>query len=212
MLKLIHWRVGILDTAMSGNEAVHCYNKGCSKTFKISENHSGACTFHPGEPYFHDAYKEWTCCKKKSVDFTEFLNYKGCKTSFHNSAKPAEKEKPKFIEVPEEASPPVPRPREPMPRPNREESMTQLEVEVTTSLKNALAEQLSKMKVCPDGDNKEKVLYEIGLKFKKQLIPYDDKVVCPTMFDTVCTEFVWHKHIAVHHEWRQLQHSNYQKF
>lgn len=36
----------------------------------------GSCVYHPGEPFFHDAYKGWSCCKKKCTDFTEFLNIK----------------------------------------------------------------------------------------------------------------------------------------
>eukprot|EP00118_Oscarella_pearsei_P014276 m.121119 g.121119 ORF g.121119 m.121119 type:complete len:136 (+) comp37749_c2_seq9:286-693(+) len=69
-----------------------------------------ACRFHPGDPYFHDAYKArkkemltnemkpfaqgWSCCQKKSVDFTEFLNIAGCTVSFHSNVKPSEPEKP----------------------------------------------------------------------------------------------------------------------
>lgn len=36
----------------------------------------GSCVYHPGDPFFHDAYKGWSCCKKKCTDFTEFLNIK----------------------------------------------------------------------------------------------------------------------------------------
>lgn len=32
------------------------------------------CRYHPGGPVFHDAIKRWSCCKKSSTDFTEFLN------------------------------------------------------------------------------------------------------------------------------------------
>lgn len=53
-----------------------------------------ACRFHPGTPFFHDAYKGWSCCNKKSVDFTEFLNIKGCQLSKHSNIKPPEPEKP----------------------------------------------------------------------------------------------------------------------
>lgn len=52
-----------------------------------------ACHFHPGMPVFHDAYKTWSCCNKKSVDFTEFLNIKGCELSKHSNVKPPEPEK-----------------------------------------------------------------------------------------------------------------------
>lgn len=60
-------------------------------------------------PYFHDAYKGWSCCKKKSVDFTEFLNIKGCELSMHSNQKPPEPEKPKQDVVVEEP-PPMPSP------------------------------------------------------------------------------------------------------
>lgn len=44
-----------------------------------------SCKYHPGVPVFHDAYKGWSCCNKKSVDFTEFLNFKGCTLSEHSN-------------------------------------------------------------------------------------------------------------------------------
>lgn len=49
-------------------------------------------------PNFHDAYKGWTCCKRKSTSFTEFLNFKGCTTGKHSSEKPEEQEKPQQTE------------------------------------------------------------------------------------------------------------------
>lgn len=42
---------------------------------------------------FHDAYKGWSCCNKKCIDFTEFLNIKGCTKSKHSNEKPPESEK-----------------------------------------------------------------------------------------------------------------------
>jgi disease resistance protein len=30
------------------------------------------------QPVFHDGMKEWSCCKKKSHDFGEFMGIKGC--------------------------------------------------------------------------------------------------------------------------------------
>ena len=50
------------------------------------------CTYHPGAPYFHDAYKGWSCCNLKSTDFTVFLNYPGCAKGKHNNVKPIEPE------------------------------------------------------------------------------------------------------------------------
>lgn len=71
--------------------------------------YADSCRYHPGVPYFHDAYKGWSCCKKKSVDFTEFLNIKGCEVSKHSNQKPPEPEKPKQDVVVEEP-PPMPAP------------------------------------------------------------------------------------------------------
>uniref|UniRef100_T1J3V6 Cysteine and histidine-rich domain-containing protein 1 n=1 Tax=Strigamia maritima TaxID=126957 RepID=T1J3V6_STRMM len=76
------------------SKLIQCYNKGCSQLYDPEKNHAEACTFHPGDPFFHDAYKGWACCNKKCTDFTEFLNIKGCTKSFHNNVKPPEPEKP----------------------------------------------------------------------------------------------------------------------
>lgn len=57
-------------------------------------------------PFFHDAYKGWSCCNRKSVDFTEFLNIKGCQLSKHSNVKPVEPEKPAPKEVVIEEEPP----------------------------------------------------------------------------------------------------------
>lgn len=71
-----------------------------------------SCRHHPGTPFFHDAYKGWSCCNKKSVDFTEFLNIKGCQLSKHSNVKPVEPEKPAPKVIEEEPEPP--KIREPM--------------------------------------------------------------------------------------------------
>lgn len=71
-----------------------CYNRGCGKQFDPNDNKEGDCVHHPGQPVFHDAYKGWSCCNKKCIDFTEFLNIKGCTKSRHTNEKPIEPKKP----------------------------------------------------------------------------------------------------------------------
>lgn len=56
----------------------------CDVYFSIKNLFIDVCCHHPGFPVFHDAYKGWSCCSKKSVDFTEFLNIKGCTLSKHS--------------------------------------------------------------------------------------------------------------------------------
>ena len=71
-----------------------CYNRGCGKTFNPRDNPADSqdCIHHPGAPFFHDTYKGWTCCNKKSTDFTEFLNTPGCARGRHSREKPIETE------------------------------------------------------------------------------------------------------------------------
>jgi len=73
---------------------VLCYNRGCGKTYNPRDNppDSQDCKHHPGAPYFHETYKGWTCCNKRSSDFTEFLNTPGCARGPHSREKPIEPE------------------------------------------------------------------------------------------------------------------------
>jgi hypothetical protein len=62
-----------------------CQRKGCQKTFTIAENSSTSCTYHKGQPVFHDAIKIWSCCPdRKCYDFDEFLAVPGCAIGFHD--------------------------------------------------------------------------------------------------------------------------------
>jgi hypothetical protein len=55
----------------------------CGKSFLESENNDTACKFHPGPPIFHDAYKGWKCCERKTIDFEEFLAFETCAVGRH---------------------------------------------------------------------------------------------------------------------------------
>ncbi|XP_010302794.2 integrin beta-1-binding protein 2 isoform X1 [Balearica regulorum gibbericeps] len=67
-----------------------CYNKGCGQRFDPEHNTKDSCLYHPGVPIFHDALKGWSCCKKRTTDFSEFLSIKGCTKGFHSKEKPPE--------------------------------------------------------------------------------------------------------------------------
>lgn len=76
----------------------YCYNKGCGKQFDLTDNGPESCIYHPGNPVFHDAYKGWSCCNKRSTDFTQFLSFPGCAKGVHSNVKPPEPEKPALKE------------------------------------------------------------------------------------------------------------------
>jgi len=61
-----------------------CTNKGCLKEYDPNQNEEGACKYHPGEPVFHDLVKSWTCCKKETWDWDEFMKIEPCATGKHN--------------------------------------------------------------------------------------------------------------------------------
>lgn len=116
-----------------------CYNRGCNSKYNEEDNHDQACTHHPGLPYFHDAYKIWSCCQKKSIDFTQFLDIKGCTKSKHSNVKP---EKPvknyEDIKI-EEFSEIKNKPIEVYERPSDDLPMGKLKYQIGSSLKTHLA-------------------------------------------------------------------------
>lgn len=62
-----------------------CQRKGCQKHFVVEENGPEVCTYHSGQPVFHDAVKIWSCCPNiKCYDFDEFLAVKGCTVGWHD--------------------------------------------------------------------------------------------------------------------------------
>lgn len=67
---------------------LRCYNVACGKTYSESDNSDDSCIHHSGHPVFHDAFKSWSCCSKRTTDFTEFLNFPGCSRGRHSNVKP----------------------------------------------------------------------------------------------------------------------------
>uniref|UniRef100_A0AAR5Q5P6 Cysteine and histidine-rich domain-containing protein n=1 Tax=Dendroctonus ponderosae TaxID=77166 RepID=A0AAR5Q5P6_DENPD len=130
-------------------QLLQCYNRGCGERYQPTENNEDACRHHPGAPFFHDAYKGWSCCSKKCTDFTEFLNIKGCTVSQHSNVKPPEPEKPNIQEIASskivEVKPIVVSSLE---RPPFETPLILIEPEIAPSLKSQISsiEQLQSVK------------------------------------------------------------------
>lgn len=120
-------------------ELLHCYNLGCGQKYNPDDNKEDSCTNHSGEPVFHDAYKGWSCCNKKTTDFTEFLNIKGCTKSFHSNIKPPEPERRVVDQSKKDevivVKPPTPSSLE---RPPFDSPLTELKPSVAASLKQQL--------------------------------------------------------------------------
>lgn len=57
-----------------------CKRKNCGATYNGTARDNEECTHHPGAPIFHEGSKGWTCCKRRVLEFDEFLRIPGCKT------------------------------------------------------------------------------------------------------------------------------------
>ena len=67
-----------------------CYNKPCKAAFTATDADNEACLYHPGTPVFHEGMKFWSCCQRKTSDFSQFLNQEGCTQGKHLWIKPKE--------------------------------------------------------------------------------------------------------------------------
>ncbi|MCJ1402572.1 hypothetical protein MMC11_005792 [Xylographa trunciseda] len=58
-----------------------CKRRGCGASSSASTSLSREgeeCFFHPGHPIFHEGSKGWTCCKRRVLEFDEFMRIEGC--------------------------------------------------------------------------------------------------------------------------------------
>jgi len=131
-----------------------CYNSGCGNgsNFIEEENSDEACQHHSGAPIFHEGYKGWSCCKKRTIDFTDFLNIPGCTKGPHNPVKPPPPEKPvvedEDLSNVTEAVPKMMKNKAPdviLERPNNDLPKTKLKTIIAYSLKTGLEQHRKKM-------------------------------------------------------------------
>jgi hypothetical protein len=86
------------DPALEIAPNATCRRRACKATYSPGENRDEEdCTYHPGHALFHEGSKGWTCCKRKVLEFDEFMKIEGCKKKkrhlFVGKGKPAGEEK-----------------------------------------------------------------------------------------------------------------------
>ncbi|KAL6118249.1 itgb1bp2 [Pungitius sinensis] len=141
--------------------ALLCYNKGCGLKFDPN-NEEDSCIFHPGVPIFHDALKGWSCCRKRTTDFSEFLSIKGCSRGRHRDQRPEEPLCPQVSSDKDHVAPPNgeeiiyqgPKSAEALQkeRPSSDEPKTKLPHKVSASL----AQALKKLDICRKAEEEKK--------------------------------------------------------
>ncbi|KAJ7090289.1 HSP20-like chaperone [Mycena belliarum] len=66
-----------------------CKHKGCGVAFvsdeynRIGDGGGTVCTYHPSPPIFREGSKGYLCCKRRVLEFDEFLKIEGCKKGRH---------------------------------------------------------------------------------------------------------------------------------
>lgn len=60
-----------------------CKNNACKATYNGPASDDEVCNHHPGSPIFHEGMKYWSCCQKKTTDFSTFLEQPGCTQGKH---------------------------------------------------------------------------------------------------------------------------------
>ncbi|KAI9738654.1 MAG: hypothetical protein M1834_008159 [Cirrosporium novae-zelandiae] len=67
------------DPSLSIAPNTCCRRRGCNATYNPDSNREEEeCIFHPGAPLFHEGSKGWTCCKRRVLEFDQFMKIEGC--------------------------------------------------------------------------------------------------------------------------------------
>lgn len=68
------------DPSLEVKEGATCRRRGCNETYNAgSSRDEEECVFHPGQAIFHEGSKGWSCCKRRVLEFDEFMKIEGCK-------------------------------------------------------------------------------------------------------------------------------------
>lgn len=89
------------DPSLSIPPGIHCRRRGCEAISRSgldpTRRFDEQCSYHPGQPTFHEGSKGWTCCKRRVLEFEEFMRIEGCQQSdrhlFIGTRKNEQKEK-----------------------------------------------------------------------------------------------------------------------
>jgi hypothetical protein len=68
------------DPSLEIPRGKHCRRKGCGYAYTGGARDDEKCVFHPGLPIFHEGSKGYTCCKRRVLEFDEFMKIEGCET------------------------------------------------------------------------------------------------------------------------------------
>jgi hypothetical protein len=68
------------DPSLEIPKGKQCRRKACGLPYTGGARDDEICVFHPGVPIFHEGSKGYTCCKRRVLEFDEFMRIEGCET------------------------------------------------------------------------------------------------------------------------------------
>ena len=67
------------DPSLEIPDGANCRRKACDAKYKKGSSREGEkCVHHPGVPIFHEGSKGYSCCKRRVLEFDQFLMIEGC--------------------------------------------------------------------------------------------------------------------------------------
>ncbi|KAF4587833.1 hypothetical protein GQ602_004526 [Ophiocordyceps camponoti-floridani] len=69
------------DPSLEIADGAACRRRGCGHKYSGEKSRdSETCVHHPGAPIFHEGSKGYSCCRRRVLEFDQFLKIEGCKT------------------------------------------------------------------------------------------------------------------------------------
>ncbi|KAF2460900.1 CORD and CS domain protein [Lineolata rhizophorae] len=69
------------EPSLSIPDGQTCRRRGCDAKYTAgSSREEEKCIHHPGQPIFHEGSKGYSCCKRRVLEFDQFMRIEGCKT------------------------------------------------------------------------------------------------------------------------------------
>ncbi|GJN72999.1 hypothetical protein PLIIFM63780_007063 [Purpureocillium lilacinum] len=69
------------DASLEIPDGKECRRRTCGHKYKKGAARDGEkCVHHPGVPIFHEGSKGYSCCKRRVLEFDQFMKIEGCKT------------------------------------------------------------------------------------------------------------------------------------
>ncbi|KAL2757560.1 hypothetical protein ACRALDRAFT_1074553 [Sodiomyces alcalophilus JCM 7366] len=68
------------DPALEIATGATCRRKACGAKYSGDSREGEKCVHHPGVPIFHEGSKGYSCCKRRVLEFDQFMKIEGCKT------------------------------------------------------------------------------------------------------------------------------------